>query len=380
MIYLDNSATTKPYEEVLDTFLKVSSEYYGNPSSLHEFGSKAEMLLTQARKQMAELLQVKPQEIYFTSGGTESNNLAIKGSAFQFRNRGNHIIISGVEHPSVFEAATSLKQFGFRVSILPVNKEGRVSVKDLEKEITGDTILVSIMHVNNEIGTIQPIEEIGKFLSPYSKVLFHVDYVQGAGKIPLNLKEHHIDLCSISAHKFHGLKGTGLLYVREGVSLSPLLSGGGQEGTYRSGTENVAGIVAMAKAYRLTMERQKKELKHLYEMKEKFFHELKQIEEVILHTPEKHSAPHIINFSVQGFKGEVFVHALEKKGIYVSTTSACSSKKKGISSTLSAMGVDSSTAEGAIRISLSYENTMDEVVRTIEVMKEQIKKLREVMK
>lgn len=380
VIYLDNSATTKPYKEVLDTFQKISSEYYGNPSSLHGLGSKAQMLLTQGRKQMAELLKVKPQEIYFTSGGTESNNLAIKGTAFQFRNRGKHIIASAVEHPSVLEAVSFLEQIGFRVSILPVDKEGRVSVKDVEKEICDDTILVSVMHVNNEVGTIQPIEEIGKLLSKYPKVLFHVDHVQGAGKIPLNLKENNIDLCSISGHKFHGLKGTGLLYIREGVHILPILSGGGQEGNMRSGTENVAGIVAMSKAFRLTTERQKEGVQRLYEMKEKFIRELKEIEEVVVHTPEQNSAPHILNFSVKGFKGEVFVHALEKEGIYVSTTSACSSKKKGVSSTLSAMGVDPALAKGAIRISLSYENTMDEVTRTIEVIKEQIKKLKEVMK
>ncbi|WP_077214254.1 cysteine desulfurase family protein [Bacillus dakarensis] len=380
MIYLDNSATTRPYKEVIDSFVKVSTDYFGNPSSLHQLGVQAENLLSKGRKQLADLLGVKPGEVFFTSGGTESNNLAIKGAAIKHRGRGNHIITTEVEHASVRETMNQLKQLGFEITYLPVNSEGRMNIDDLEKAISRDTILVTVMHVNNEVGTIQPVEEVGKFLQKYPRVLFHVDYVQGAGKIPLDLKRHHIDLCSISGHKFHGLKGTGLLYVRDGVQISPLLTGGSQEFTIRSGTENVAGAVAMAKALRLTMEKQRSDSGRLVSMKEQMIQGLMELSDVTIHTPSVHSAPHIINFSIKGFKAEVFVHALEEKGVYVSTTSACSSKKKSTSTTLLAMGVDEGLANSSVRISLSYENRMEEINQALTIIKETVKNLKEVMK
>lgn len=379
MIYFDNSATTKPFPEVVDSFVKVSSEFFGNPSSIHRLGVEAESLLAQARKQIGELLQVNPREVYFTSGGTESNNLAIKGTALMYRNRGKHIITSAVEHASVREAFQQLKELGFRITVVPVDTEGRVSISDIEDAICQDTILVSIMHVNNEVGTIQPIEEIGNMLKGYSKVLFHVDYVQGVGKVALDIPNYHIDLCSISAHKFHGLKGTGVLVVREGIQISPLFSGGNQEWKLRSGTENVAGAVSMAKALRLTLQRYETKLSQISEIQSYLLKELQMLEDVVIHTPIKGRAPHIINFSVKGFRGEVFVHALEDKGLIVSTTSACSSKKKAISHTLLAMKVSKEVAESAIRMSLSFENTLEEASKAISIIQTTVTELRGVM-
>lgn len=379
MIYFDNSATTKPFPEVVDSFVKVSSNFFGNPSSIHRLGVEAESLLAHARKQIGELLQVNPSEVYFTSGGTESNNLAIKGTALMYRNRGKHIITSAVEHASVREAYQQLEELGFRITVIPVDEEGRVSVSEIEGAICHDTILVSIMHVNNEVGTIQPIEEIGEMLKGYSKILFHVDFVQGVGKVALDIQKHHIDLCSISAHKFHGLKGTGLLVVREGVQISPLFSGGNQEWKLRSGTENVAGAVSMAKALRLTLQSYQTKLRQISEVQVYLLKELKMLEDVVIHTPNSGRAPHIINFSVKGFRGEVFVHALEEKGLIVSTTSACSSKKKAVSHTLLAMNVSKDIAESAIRMSLSYENTLEEAKKAVSIIQTTVTELREVM-
>jgi cysteine desulfurase len=380
MIYFDNSATTKPYKEVLDAFVKVSSEFFGNPSSLHGLGVQAEKLLSHARSQVANLLEVKPSEIYFTSGGTESNNLAIKGSALSHRNRGRHVIFSSIEHPSVHGAMEQLKQHGFEITCLPVDSDGRVQVEDVKNSIRKDTILVSIMHVNNEVGTIQPIKEIGQVLQPYPDILFHVDSVQAIGKVPMNLYEHRVDLCSISAHKFHGLKGTGALFIREGVKLDSLFSGGNQEWKVRSGTENVAGAVAMAKALRLTMENSHKAIKNMEEIKSILCEGLVTIEDLTIHTPNENAAPHILNFSIKGMKSEVLIHALEQKGIFLSTTSACSSKKKSPSKTLVAMGVSEDLAESAFRISLTHDNTESEAKKVITATEKAVKQLRRVMK
>ncbi|ALF11823.1 cysteine desulfurase family protein [Parageobacillus thermoglucosidasius] len=380
MIYLDNSATTKPFPEVVDSFVTVATKYFGNPSSLHELGMKAERLLTQAREQIAAALGVKPNEIIFTSGGTEANNFAIKGVALQYRHRGNHIITTAIEHPSVSEPCQQLEQLGFEVTYLPVNENGLVTVEDVKKALRDDTILVSIMHVNNEVGAIQPVEEIGALLAQYPKTIFHVDRVQGISKVPLDMKKARIDLCTMSAHKFHGLRGAGILYVRQGVRLSPLLAGGGQEMQLRSGTENVPAIVAMAKALRLSLEKYDKQIDYLLEVKQAWIDALKTIPFIQINTPLAHSAPHIINFSLNGIKPEVFVHELEKHDIFVSTTSACSSKKKAPSKTLLAMGVDDRRAESGIRISLSFENTLEEIPTAISAMKKAIENLREVSK
>lgn len=381
LIYFDNGATTKPYKEVLESFLKVSTDFYGNPSSLHRVGGQAEQLLAEARSQIANLLHVKEKEIIFTSGGTESNNLAVKGAALQYQNRGKHLITSTIEHASVRESLEQLKtDFGFEITYIPVDQTGRINIADLEKAIRDDTILVSIMHVNNEVGTIQPMKEIGTLLQNYPKVIFHVDNVQGIGKVPLNLSECHIDLCSYSAHKFHGLKGNGILYKKETCELSPLFTGGSQEGKHRSGTENVAGIVAMAKALRLTMEKSQIQTNNMIEIRERLRSELGKVAEVFVNTTKQNTAPHIFNFSIPGIKSEVFIHALGEKEIYVSTTSACSSKKKTASNTLLAMGLNEELASSAVRISITYENTLQEANTVIQAIKDTVKKLREVMK
>jgi cysteine desulfurase len=379
MIYLDNSATTKPFPEVIDSFVTVATKYFGNPSSLHELGMKSERLLTQAREQIAAALEVKPSEIIFTSGGTEANNFAIKGVAFQYRHRGKHIITTAIEHPSVSEPCQQLEQLGFEVTYLPVNEHGMITAEQVKKALREDTILVSIMHVNNEVGVIQPVEEIGALLAHYPKTIFHVDRVQGISKVPLDMKKARIDLCTMSAHKFHGLRGAGILYVRQGIRLSPLLAGGGQEMQLRSGTENVPAIVAMAKALRIALEKYDKQIDYLREVKQAWLNELKAIPEIQINTPMEHSAPHIINFSLKhGMKPEVFVHELAKSDIFVSTTSACSSKKKAPSKTLLAMGVGDERAESGIRISLSFENTLEEIPLAVAAMKKAIEKLSEV--
>ncbi|MDM5330704.1 cysteine desulfurase family protein [Neobacillus sp. CF12] len=380
MIYFDNSATTRPYKEVLDSFVKVSSDFFGNPSSLHGLGVQAEKLLTQARVQVANLLSVKPSEIYFTSGGTESNNLAIKGTAISHKNRGKHLILSSVEHPSVRGAMDQLKKLGFNITYIPADQNGRVNVEDIKASIQKDTILVSVMHVNNEVGTIQPIKEIGELLKQYPTIFFHVDAVQAIGKVPLNLVKNGIDLCSFSAHKFHGLKGTGALFIREGVKLDPLFSGGNQEWQVRSGTENVAGAVAMAKALRMSMMSSESGIERMRKVKGVLREELSRIDGLTINTPLEDSAPHILNFSIRGIKAEVLIHALEQKGIFLSTTSACSSKKQLPSQTLLAMGVPDDLADSAFRISLSYDNTEDEARTVVNAIEESAKQLRKVMK
>ncbi|WP_050616062.1 cysteine desulfurase family protein [Bacillus testis] len=380
MIYFDNSATTLPYKEVIDSFTQSSTKFFGNPSSLHGIGASAEKLMSMARKQIASILKVEEQEIYFTSGGTEGNNISIKGTALAFKQRGKHIVISGVEHASVKEACKQLRDEGFELTIIPVGPEGRVSAEDVVGALRDDTILVSIMHVNNEVGSIQPIEEIGTELKRFPKALFHVDNVQGITKVPLDFKKAGIDLCSMSGHKFHGLKGTGILYIREGIALSPLFSGGSQERRVRSGTENVAGAVSLAKALRLSTERMASDLAKMSQIQQYLREGLNRLEGVVVNTPAHLAAPHILNFSVPGVKSEVLVHALEEKEIYVSTTSACSSKKKAVSDTILMMTGDEALAASSIRVSLSYDNTIQQAETFIRSLKDILEKLQEVMR
>jgi cysteine desulfurase len=374
LIYLDNSATTKPYEEVLHAFAHVATRYFANPSSLHGLGAEAENLLAQARKQMAGLLGADEQEIIFTSGGTEGNNLAIKGTALSLKKKGNHIITTQIEHPSVIESCRQLqKLFDFDVTYLPVNEEGIVEVEDIKKNIRKETILVSVMHVNNETGSIQPIEEISMLLLDFPDIYFHVDHVQGAAKVPLSLKG--IDLCTISGHKFHALNGCGVLYARKGMKFEPLLSGGAQEKQARSGTESIALAVSMAKALRMSMDKYEACIDNLQKMKSNLIRKLNKIEGIVVNTSANKSAPHIINFSVPGIQAEVLLHMLEQSGIYVSTTSACSSKRKKSSTVLLAMGKGEAVASSSIRISLSYENTSEELEEFMDVLKKSLEKL-----
>jgi cysteine desulfurase len=379
MIYLDNSATTKPYNEALDAFRTVSEKFFANPSSLHRKGGEAERLLRQARSSIAELLHVKINEVIFTSGGTESNNLAIKGTAFQYLNRGKHLITSCIEHASTLEAFRQLELLGFAVTYLQVDQEGRVSLDELEKALTPDTILVSIMHVNNELGSIQPIKEIGHLIKQKSRALFHIDDVQGIGKVPLDFNDVQADLVSYSAHKFHGLKGNGLLIKREKITLLPLLSGGGQEREIRSGTENGPGIVAMAKALRLYLNKTKTQKGMLETLRTEVFAKLSKIDGIELNSSMS-GAPHIVNFSVPGIKPEVLIHALEEKEIYVSTRSACSSKTAEISHVLAAVGMTTIRARSAIRISLSFETTKEQIDVFLNELQTEVPKLKQVMR
>lgn len=380
MLYLDNSATTKPYPEVIETFKQVSEKFFGNPSSIHQIGVQAEQLLTKARKQVASILSVKPEEVVFTSGATEGNNTAIKGVAFALREKGKHIITTSIEHPSVSEAVKQLEeQFGFSVTYVPVDENGFVSVNQIEDAIKEDTILVSVMHVNNEVGAIQPIEEIGQMLKKYPNIIYHVDHVQGVCKVPLNIHKANIDLCTISGHKFHALNGTGVLFIREKTPLVPLLSGGSQENELRPGTESLAGVVALAKGLRIATNDFQEHIDQMNHVKEYLINELRRLEGIMVNTPNENSAPHIINFSVPGIKAEVLVHMLEEQEIYVSTTSACSSRKKSSSKTLLAMGRSQEVAKSAIRVSLSYENEIEEMKYFLSVLEKSIQKLKKVM-
>ena len=306
--------------------------------------------------------------------------MAIKGIAMAFQARGKHIVTSAIEHASVIETCKQLENFGFEITYVPVDSTGRVSVSDVVNAVRTDTILVSIMHVNNEVGSIQPIEEIGQFLKGKEKVFFHVDYVQGVGKVPLQIKENAIDLCTISGHKFHGMKGTGILYVRDGIRLSALFSGGNQERRLRSGTENVSGAVSCAKALRMSLDAMNRHKQQMSAINEFLRDELKKIEGVIINSPDIQCAPHILNFSVPKIKSEVLVHALEDKQIYVSTTSACSSKQKALSDTILMMTNDEALAISSLRVSLSYENTMEEAKRFIAELKIVLENLKEVMR
>ena len=362
MIYFDNSATTPIFPQALDTYLKTSQRIIGNPSSLHDLGNQASRLLEQARKQIADQLHVQTKEIYFTSGGTEGDNWVLKGTALEKQEFGRHIIISSIEHPAVSESAEQLKKQGFEISIAPVDEAGFVRVDELAKLIRKDTILVSIMAVNNEIGSIQPIEAISELLEQYPKIHFHVDAVQAITKVATpQWLTPRVDFATFSAHKFHGPRGVGFIFWRAGRKMAPLLSGGGQEAGRRSSTENVAGIVAMAKALRLAVERKAEKPNHVAILKEYIIGALSEYEKVTVFSKVEHFAPHIVCFSLKGIRGEVLVHALEEKQIYTSTTSACSSKKNAASSTLHAMNVPNQLATSAIRISLDESNTMAEV-------------------
>ncbi|MCE0451113.1 cysteine desulfurase family protein [Brevibacillus sp. AF8] len=380
MIYLDNSATTRPHPQVIETVRRAMESYYGNPSSLHQKGVEAENVLKQARKVAAQYLSCKESEVIFTSGGTESNNTAIKGVAFQYQSRGKHIITTQVEHPAVYDVCKQLEGLGFAVTYLPVDREGRVSVEAVQKAMRPDTILVSVMHVNNELGTIQPILEIGQWLKQFPKVLFHVDAVQGIGKVPLRIKDSGIDLLSVSAHKFYGPRGVGILYKREGLIIHPLMMGGGQEGGVRSGTENLPAIAGMAKAIRILEELGSVEMIRLQKLNQQLREGIVTIEGCIVNTPEANTAPHIMNLSVPGVKAEVLLHALEEKGFLISTKSACSSKVNEPSRVLTAIGIERDCALSSLRISLGRENTAEDIQQFLKALEECVSVLRTYIK
>ncbi|MBO9604931.1 MAG: cysteine desulfurase [Paenibacillaceae bacterium] len=359
MLYLDYCATTPPLDEVVDTIADVMKKHYGNPSSLHRFGLEAERLLGQARAVIAASLSAKPDEIILTSGGTESNQLAIRGVAGQFAGRGNHLITSAVEHPSVLECFRALESEGFRVTVLPVDATGRVSVDELREAVTSETILVSLMHVNNETGRIQPVEEAGELLRAYPRIVFHVDAVQSAGKLPLDPAAHGVDLLSVSAHKLRGPKGAGFLYRRRGLALKPLFVGGGQEFGLRSGTPNVPLAVGMAKAVRIAFERREHAAAHLGRLRRRLARRIAGIPALRLTLPEELDgmAPHMVHFLFPGTPAEAALHALEQRGICISSRSACSSGKPEPSRVLLAMGLTRELAESGLRVSFGEAHT-----------------------
>lgn len=361
MIYFDNSATTAIYPLALDTYVKTSQRIMGNPSSLHDLGTQASRLLQQARKQIAELLTVQTNEIFFTSGGTEGDNWVLKGTAIAKRDYGNHIIISSVEHPAISRTAAQLSELGYEVSIAPVDEKGFVIVDKLKELIRPETILVSVMGVNNEIGAIQPIEEISKVLESYPKIHFHVDAVQAIGKVDqAKWLTSRVDFATFSAHKFHGPRGVGFIYWKTGKKLAPLLNGGGQESGQRATTENLPAIVAMSRALRMHLEKKEEKPNHTVVIRQYLKEALSGFDKVAIFSGDDNFAPHILTFGIKGIRGEVLVHALEEKQIFVSTTSACSSRKKVDSSTLHAMNVPHEIATTAVRVSLDEANTMAE--------------------
>ena len=380
MIYFDNSATTKPYPEALATYTEVATRIWGNPSSLHNLGSQATRILEASRKQIAELIGKKAEEIYFTSGGTEGDNWVLKGVAFEKAPYGKHIIVSDIEHPAIKESATWLETQGFEVDYAPVDARGFVKVDALANLLRPDTTLVSVMAVNNEIGSIQPIHEIAALLEDRPTISFHVDAVQALAKVATaGYLPERVDFATFSSHKFHGLRGVGFVYIKEGKKITPLLTGGGQEKEMRSTTENVAGIAATAKALRLAMENQVAFVSKTQQMKEVIRKELANYPDVTIFSGEDHFAPHILTFGIKGVRGEVVVHAFEEFDIYISTTSACSSKAGKPAGTLIAMGVDKSIAQTAVRLSLDIENDMSQVEQFLTKFKliyEQTRKVR----
>ena len=379
-IYLDNSATTKPYKEVVDKMVEALTTDYANPSSLHRRGIDVEKNIKLIRQEIARTIGAKDKEIYFTSGGTESNNSIIRGVANLYKKRKNHIISTQIEHPSVLNTLKDLEEDGFEVTYLNVDKDGKIDIEEFKQSIKQTTILVSIMHVNNEIGTIQPIEEIGKYLkSLKDKVYFHVDAVQSYGKINFKPSKYNIDFMSVSGHKLHGPKGIGFMYVKENNRLKPILTGGGQEIGIRSGTENVPGIYGIGEAIKILNKDLNSTINKIQELKDLLKEEIvNNIDDIKINSPED-GVCHILNISFEDVKGEVLLHYLEQKGVYVSTGSACSSKKKG-SHVLNAIGLNPKEIDGAIRFSLSDLNTKEEIIETVKILKESVDDLRMIIR
>ncbi|HFU4344829.1 TPA: cysteine desulfurase family protein [Streptococcus suis] len=373
MIYFDNAATTQTQPEVIKTYTEVATKIWGNPSSLHNLGTQATRILEASRRQIAELLGKESKEIFFTSGGTEGDNWVIKGVAFEKAHLGKHIIVSAIEHPAVKESALWLKTQGFEVDLAPVNTQGFVDVSALETLIRPDTTLVSVMAVNNEIGAIQPIQEISQLLADKPTISFHVDAVQAIGKVPTEqYLTDRVDFASFSGHKFHSVRGVGFVYIKAGKKIAPLLTGGGQESDKRSTTENVAGIAATAKALRLTLDKDKTtdSQKQLAAMKQILVDELGKYQDVTVFSGMENFVPSILTFGIKNIRGEVIVHAFEDHQIYISTTSACSSKAGKPAGTLIAMGVPQKLAQTAVRVSLDDDNDMGQIEQFLTIFKQ----------
>ncbi|GAA5819512.1 MAG: cysteine desulfurase IscS [Methanobrevibacter sp. CfCl-M3] len=375
MIYMDHAATTPVKEEVVEAMEPYFTKYFGNPSTIYKVGREAKKGMEEAREKVADLIGAKVDEIIFTNGGTESDNMAIKGVTFRNKDKGNHIITSQIEHPAVAETCAFLEKFGFEITYLPVYSEGIVKLEDLKEAITDKTILITIMHVNSEIGTIQPISEIGK-IAKKKGIAFHTDAVQSVGKIPVNVNDLNVDLLSMSSHKIYGPKGVGALYVREGLRLEPFIHGGGQEKNLNSGTENVAGMVGLGKAAELAKRELDNNMKYLSNLKEKLVKGILAIEEVYLNGYIEKMVPGTANFRFIGIEGESLVLLLDGNGIAAATGSACSSKKLKASPVLKAIGLDVVDSHGSLRLTLGPENTEKEVEKVIEVIKTSVEKLR----
>lgn len=377
-VYFDNSATTRCYGEVKDIVVKTMLEDYGNPSAMHTKGVEAEQYVKAAASRIARILKVTEKEILFTSGGTESNNLALIGGAMANKRAGNHIITTAVEHAAVARPVEFLKEQGFEVTILPVDEQGVVRLDALEAALREDTILVSTMYVNNEVGSVMPVEKIAALVHEKSpKALYHVDAIQAFGKFRIYPKKMGIDLLSVSGHKIHGPKGVGFLYISSRAKVQPMILGGGQQNGMRSGTDNVPGIAGLGVAAETIYTDFEEKTEHLYQLKEKMASGLAELEDVKINgMPLREGAPQILSVSFMGIRSEVLLHTLEEKGIYVSAGSACSSHKRKASATLTAMGMPASQIECTVRISFSEENTFEEADYCLEVLKEVVPLLR----
>lgn len=371
-VYLDNSATTMCSKNAAEKMVQVLREDFGNPSSLHKMGAKAEDYIKEAKQKIAKTLKAEEKEIFFTSGGTESNNLAIFGSVSANKRRGNRIITTSIEHASVQAPMAYLKEMGYDVVFLNVDKEGLISLEELKDALNNETILVSLMHVNNEIGTAQPLGEISELIKNYAPgALFHVDAIQSYGKFPIVPKKLGIDLLSVSGHKIHGPKGSGFLYVKDKTKIKPILLGGGQQKGMRSGTENVPAIAGLGVAAYEAYENLNRNSEHMRKLKEYFISKVTEIEGVTVNgNIDETSAPHIVSVSVRDVKSEVLLHSLEEKGVYVSAGSACSSNKRAVSSTLQSIGLNPNLIDSTVRFSFCPSTTMEDLDYALECMGE----------
>ena len=376
--YLDNSATTVALPEVRDIVVKTMMEDYGNPSSLHKKGMEAEQYVKAAAEKIAKTLKAKPSEIVFTSGGTESNNMAIIGAARANRRAGKHIITSTIEHASVYNVFGYLEEAGYRVSYIPVDENGHLKLSELEAAIDEETTLVSVMYVNNEIGSVNPIEEIGALIKRKNpKTIFHVDAIQAYGKYRINPKKEHIDLLSVSSHKIHGPKGVGFLYIKEGTKIVPVVYGGGQQKGMRSGTHNVPGIAGLGVAAEQIYTDHEAKIARMYEIKKEFVKLVQELPETTVNgLTDEQSAPHVVSVSFAGVRSEVLLHALEDKGIYVSSGSACSSNHPAVSGTLRGIGVERELLDSTLRFSFSIFTTEEEIRYCAQVLSELLPVLR----
>lgn len=373
MIYLDNSATTLPSDDILTSFVEVNKRFYANPSSLHRLGKEAEALLERSRKQILKIVNAPEGEVVFTSGGTEANNLAIIGLSRQLQQKGNHIITTEIEHPSVLKAVKFLEKEGFVVDYLSVNEQGVICLKELEEKIRKNTVLVSIMHVNNEIGSIQPIEKVAAIIKQKSNAVFHVDVIQSFGKLAVSLYQNGVDAISISAHKINGLKGSGALILRKGLKIKAINYGGDQENAIRSGTVSVPNAATLARAMRIAIEENATENYRQWRMR--LVQYVKKLNGVKVIASQS-GAPHILSLAFSNIKGEVAVNFFQENGIIISTSSACSSKKTEVSHVIEAIKLPEYYKSGVIRISFGRETTIEQVVQLEKILLKFVKLLR----